>query len=315
VRSTFLFTDGLANAGVTKAEDIGAAVVAKLGELGENRCTLSTFGFGSDHDAELLQGLAQKGEGVYSYIENEDMIGQAFGEAMGGLSTTSHQNVELSLQLAPGISLAKAHTEFPVTQQDGVVDIALGDLFAEERKDILLALKLPEASSEGTSSVGVLRARGFCVLSPPRSEETERLGLQLERQSSSAGAAQDGHPQVIRHRNRHVATQALADARAAAMAGDLPGARKLLQTASEILGKSSLAVAGDALTLGLLTDLKDLLKDLEDKATYHTVGSKKMASMHSSHARQRASWGASFSEMYSTQTMCTSKEYYGKSVR
>lgn len=317
VRSTFLFTDGLANAGLTKAEAICAAATSKLDELGCNRCTLSTFGFGSDHDAELLQGLAQRGEGIYSYVENEDMIGDAFGEAMGGLLTTSHQNVNLSLQLAPGVSLIKAFTAFPVKHQDGgYVDIMLGDLFAEERRDVLLSLNVPEAISEGTLSLGVVRARGFCVSGLPRTEESERLCLQLER-CKSLPVADSAHWQVARHRHRHEATEALAGARTAARSGDLRGARKLVQTTIESLGSSAIALAGDALILGLVTDLKDCLKDLQEEVTYHSVGSKKMASMQSSYQQQRSTYGQSYAccENFQSKSMAVSKNLYSKSCR
>lgn len=314
VRSTLMFTDGLANRGLTNSEAISTAASAKLGELQDDRCTVSTFGFGSNHDSELLQSLANTGEGVYSYIEGEDTIGEAFGEAMGGLLTTSHQNVELSLQLAPGSRLVKAHTEFPVKKFGDRLDVVIGDLFAEERKNILLELELPE-SSEGVCMIGEVCARGFRVMGPPRSEETEHVALKLRRQGGTL-PTQQGHPQVVQHRNRRVATKALADARAAAKNGDLTCALKLLQAAMDTLAGSSAASSGNALTLGLLVDLKDLLKDLEDKRSYEDVGSKKMSRMHYAHGMERSSYGAKkecFSEMYSNSVMKESKRTYGKS--
>lgn len=51
VRSCFLFTDGLANVGISKHEAICEAARGALQELGDMRCTLSTFGFGADHSA------------------------------------------------------------------------------------------------------------------------------------------------------------------------------------------------------------------------------------------------------------------------
>jgi hypothetical protein len=57
VRSCFLFTDGLANVGISKPEGICQAAISALDELGGRRCTLSTFGFGADHSADLLRSL------------------------------------------------------------------------------------------------------------------------------------------------------------------------------------------------------------------------------------------------------------------
>merc|ERR1719254_251947 len=89
VRSTFLFTDGLANVGITKSDELCSAAQALLGELAGRRCSVSTFGFGADHNADLLQGLAEVGSGIYSYVDSEDRIGEAFGEALGGLLSTT----------------------------------------------------------------------------------------------------------------------------------------------------------------------------------------------------------------------------------
>merc|ERR550532_336279 len=147
VRSTFLFMDGLANVGITKHDELCAAAQNVLGELADQRCSLSTFGFGSDHNADLLQGLAEVGNGIYSYVDGEPYVCQA----IGGLLSTTHQNVRMSLQLAPGIGLSRAFTAFPVEGPGagvggGAVQVDLGDLFAEERRDILVALTLPEVA-------------------------------------------------------------------------------------------------------------------------------------------------------------------------
>merc|ERR1719456_2009614 len=114
VRSTFLFTDGLANHGTTDPKALCAAAQGALEELKDRRCTVSTFGFGQDHNADLLQTLAEKGSGIYSYVDGEDRIAESFGEALGGLLSTTHQNVCLSLQLAPGLDLSRAFTSYPV---------------------------------------------------------------------------------------------------------------------------------------------------------------------------------------------------------
>ena len=53
VCSVLLLTDGLANHGVSSTEGI----LAKMGKADDlpNHCTVSTFGFGADHDANMLK--------------------------------------------------------------------------------------------------------------------------------------------------------------------------------------------------------------------------------------------------------------------
>ena len=72
VRSTFLFTDGHANCGITESGAICSATLAMLDELSSCKSTISTFGFGQDHRAEMLQRIADAGEGSYSHVQSSE---------------------------------------------------------------------------------------------------------------------------------------------------------------------------------------------------------------------------------------------------
>jgi len=292
VRSTFLFTDGLANVGITCAEDIKKAAEAKLSEMGEHRCQLSTFGFGSDHDANLLQGLAEVTEGgMYSFIESEDKIGAAFGEALGGLLSTTHQNVRLNLNLAPGVSWVKTLSAFSGMPQEGPsgteVVIQIGDLFAEERRDVLVMLKLPAAEDEGSQKLGTLSAQGWSVCDM-RTDKTPTTDIIIKRQEVVDTSAQNYHPQVLRHQCRHVVCEALTAACDACRSGDFERSRKLINDAKEFLSDSPLTKVGDAECLSLLSDLDQRLHDVRCREAYRSIGSKEMNCMKHSLGKQRA---------------------------
>merc|ERR1711865_777494 len=207
VRSTFLFTDGIANVGIQKSEQLCDCIAAMSNELGSKQCTISTFGFGADHSEELLRNIAKTGKGVYCFIEGTDTIGEAFGEALGGLLSVTHQNVRLNLELAPNVKLVKARTAYPVQgptrNENGwdVVSIDVSDLFAEERRDILLEFSLPESAEEAQQPFGRFHARGFSVLGAC-SETTPSIDLVIERLSDACADRSQVHPQVERHRNR-----------------------------------------------------------------------------------------------------------------
>jgi hypothetical protein len=354
VRSTFMFTDGLATAGLKKAEAICAKTEEKLMHLGSRRCNLTTFGFGVDHNEELLQNLADKGRGNYSFIEGEDMIGEAFGEAVGGLLTTSHQNVRLCLDLAPGVCLKHAHTTFPVEPCDAGVEFAIGDLFADEQRNILVTLKLPAVSDvtcgkEETAWLGQLGARGMRTLSPVGSEEAERVELRILRrqEDDDVSGVSAVNEQVARHRNRIMAADAFAKARVSCARRRLQEARRILQEAVDKLASSPLAQQGDALSVGLLTDLLECLEDLKDNCnteTHHSaqkaskadyadydhkyskkdakdVGQcskacKNMAACHETHTRERKTGGASHSSMmYENTTQKMMKSSFKSNVK
>ncbi|CAE7898551.1 YAF9, partial [Symbiodinium necroappetens] len=276
VRSTFLFTDGMANEGIRDTAGICAAATSMLTELRNCKSTISTFGFGVGHNAEMLRRLADTADGTYSHVETEDQIAEAFGEALGGLLSTTHQNVSLSLELAPGVGFLRAFTCFPVEPQDGRITVELGDLFAEERRDILVALSLPTVD-EGAAQlqgIGRLEARGFSVVA--KRSESDIKAMAVERRAD-ARADLPRAEQVERHWNRHVANEALDEARRTADGGNLQQARRILEDASATLGASPLVQSGDPVCLGLLSDLRECMADLNHREDYRQKGSKKMA--------------------------------------
>mmetsp|Transcript_2057 Transcript_2057/g.6207 ORF Transcript_2057/g.6207 Transcript_2057/m.6207 type:complete len:649 (+) Transcript_2057:94-2040(+) len=312
IRSTFLFTDGLANVGITATGDLVAAARSQLEELGDRRCTVSTFGFGADHSAELLQGLADAGAGTYSYVENEDQIGQAFGEALGGLLSTTHQNVRLSLSLAPGVRVARACTDYATEVSEGAdgaqtLAVELGDLFAEERRDILVKLALPASEATDRQVVGHLSTAAFSVRAV-RSETSAVVACAVARGAALHGEL-DHH--VERHRNRFVATEALKTSKQAAERGQLDEARRLLNEALGALGASPLAAAGDAVTLSLIGDVQECIGDLRSQERYRAVASKKMTCMQQGHSKQRCANIQSTAVYMNTVTMTMKDAFTG----
>jgi len=57
------------------------------------------FGFGSDHDAKVLNHLASKSGGVFAYIENIDQVGDAFAATLGSLISTITKDMILHIRV------------------------------------------------------------------------------------------------------------------------------------------------------------------------------------------------------------------------
>jgi len=60
IASVLLFTDGLANVGLQRTGDIVPALEKLLGKV-TGACTVFTFGYGADHDPNLLKTIADSG--------------------------------------------------------------------------------------------------------------------------------------------------------------------------------------------------------------------------------------------------------------
>jgi hypothetical protein len=282
VASTFLFTDGIANCGISDTAQLCEAVRNVLADSGEEAPTLHCFGFGEDHNAEMLRALADVGGGVYSFIKGAEEIATAFGEALGGLLSTSHQNVELVFEPAPGVVPHVRTTYETVPEGQGFL-VRLRDLYVEERRDVLVELEVPAGEVEERTVLGHVRARGFSLAA--NAYQSIGPAAVLVGRAPQASAED---PFVSRHQNRWEATNALEHSRTTANNGDLAAARAELEAAIFNVQNTALARGGDATVLGYVQDMQECVQDLRDRNQYMRVGSKKMAFMGEAHAKQRS---------------------------
>jgi secreted protein with Ig-like and vWFA domain len=281
VRSTLLFTDGMANHGIRDPAAIIEAACSELKqlEMASRPCTLHTFGFGADHNAELLRGLAEAGGGSYSYIEREDGITDAFAESMGGLLSQTHQAVELRVDAPPGV-VWEPRTAFDVSTTGNTLTITLGDLLAEDHRDVYFDVTVPAGTSR---ELGVAALTGFSF-AEKKTEKTQ-LHMQVSREDLPE-PLEEPAPDVVAHRNRHIATAALDEARRRGAAGDIEASRVAIDAAIGQIQQAPPAVV--AACAGVLEGLRDCKRDMANEQSYRSVGSKKLAMYSHMHGKQRA---------------------------
>jgi len=144
IRRAFLFTDGLPTAGVS---DKGA-LVEIAGQRRPKDGSLTTFGYGADHDPELLASMAKRGGGNFYFIKNPDDVPKAFGYELGGLLSLVAQAVKTKVKAAHGVKILEVLNDLDVEAKDdgSEVTISVDDVYAEEKRHLLLKLELPEKS-------------------------------------------------------------------------------------------------------------------------------------------------------------------------
>merc|ERR1712096_184545 len=77
----------------------------------ENAATVYTFGFGSDHDANLLTKISDAGNGMYYFVETEEKIGESFAHCLGGLASTVAQGIQMTVNVVDnGVTIKEVHT-------------------------------------------------------------------------------------------------------------------------------------------------------------------------------------------------------------
>ena len=294
-RSLLLFTDGQANAGIT---DSGAMVAAAQALLKDHPAlAIFTFGYGGDHDENTLRGLAEASRGLFYFIEQPDAIPAAFADCLGGLASVVCQNATLELCVAGGrratakIAQLLDTTTYQVSAAaDGSkATLSLGDLYADDEKDVLLRLSLAALAAPRSAPETVLEA-ALCYYSvgAKRFERVEAQLMLARPAEPPAGAAPN--LKLDEQRNRMEAAEAIEKATALADKGDREGGEALLVAAVAKLGAS--ASSRTPTSRGLQDDLQRLALDYQDAHTYTTAGSKRSKASALSHRQQRdaTSW-------------------------
>lgn len=288
-RAVMLFTDGLANEGIRDPTALQGAVAGALAAASTQvggPISLFTFGFGADHQEELLRNLATNSgaSGMYYYVASAEDIPNAFADCLGGLTSVVAQNATLSLE-ALGHGVAVKRVLGNTYTRDASGSIALGDLFAEDEKDVLVELSLPKLASPVDDAAPVLKATlsGFNV--PRATPEAVEALLGIARPASTP-ASQPVNTALDAQRNRIRMAEEMEAASRMADAGDVAGGRARLQ-AMRAMAQAS-ASCETSLVSALVSQCAELEEVYESETRYRSVGSKMSKMQVMSHSRQRA---------------------------
>ncbi len=95
-----VLSDGDANIGNTNHEQ----VLRTVAQYKDRGITLSTVGFGSGNYKDvMMEQLADKGDGNYTYIDSEDHARKVFGEQVDGLLQVVARDVKIQVELDPNV--------------------------------------------------------------------------------------------------------------------------------------------------------------------------------------------------------------------
>lgn len=287
-RAVMLFTDGHANEGIRETPALVAAVSGALAAASARvggPIALYTFGFGADHNEDCLRALAEGSgaSGIYYFISTPEDIPNAFADCLGGLTSVACQNATLALKACgEGVTVSRVLDSAYKRDADG--SLILGDLFAEDQKDILLELQLPKlAAPAGPAPVLTAALRAFNV--GRAAPETVEVIMEIARPAVTP-TDQPFNAQLDAQRNRIEAANAMEEASRMADAGDVEGGRRMLQAC-----RAAIAASGSAdhtLSYNLKSGIDELEAHYRSASGYRSYGAK-MSKMHaSSMQRQRA---------------------------
>ena len=215
---------------------------------------VNTFGFGSDHNATLLEAISERGAGVYYYIDQNEKIPESFADCLGGLLSTVGQNVSLNFAAVDGATLTKVHHR----RADALTDagthcvVNLGDVQSEEGKDIVVEMKLPPLAEPRDEPTVVLTAELGYFNAITNVMETTTTTLRVRRPGVVSEECKRPNRQIDQQRNRVIAAAAMKRATTLADQNQLEEARKVIDQvkSSNIVGFVACDTEGGTLAEG-----------------------------------------------------------------
>ena len=128
-----LLTDGHANKGVSDIAGL-KTIVRRLAEVHPS-LTLTTIGYGHDHQVDLLRNMAEVGGGSYNIVYTLESVATTFGEVLGGLTTVVAQNVEVRVPATVELKTGYAIRTNAANEQI----VRIGDVYADNEIILLFA--------------------------------------------------------------------------------------------------------------------------------------------------------------------------------
>jgi len=293
VQSIFLLTDGLANRGIS---DRAGIIELTKGCLTSSKdlapVAIHCFGYGTDHDREMLRDISEVTEGgSYFFVENDSEVSSAFGNALGGILSVVAQNTVLTFRASDeyNIRIINILHDKAIKQEDGSFTVSVGDFYAEESRDVICTVALASGLFGEKPVPHVYVSMTYM----------DTINRKLEKCEATEGSISRPHCDEISPLNHHVAlqyirvvtTNTIADAEKIAATGNLDAAKAKISAAIEHLSRESVAFGGvepNSLISQLLSELNEILSGLSSRASWNDGGAHKMQKCVMTHYQQRS---------------------------
>eukprot|EP01126_Amoeba_proteus_P051899 TRINITY_DN6231_c0_g1_i1.p1 TRINITY_DN6231_c0_g1~~TRINITY_DN6231_c0_g1_i1.p1 ORF type:complete len:421 (-),score=94.61 TRINITY_DN6231_c0_g1_i1:112-1374(-) len=281
VCSILLFTDGVANVGLTKPEQIKRAVHGVLNQL-SSPCSIFTFGYGEEPDPAYLREISDEGNGVFYQIENPNDIPLAFSDCLGGLLSVVAQHIVLTIKTPEGIKLLEVQTSFKkVVVSTNVVQIIIEDIYSEEEKDFLCMVMLN--ASQTVEREDVLEVSiSYTNAITKKEESLSEVAFVFRKVDIPPTRV---NPVVDKQKNRIICANAMREALTAGETNNYKQAVVELEKAENVIRNS--ITAADPYCQILVQQLTEGRQEVQSKDIFRKKGQSTLTSYANSHYQQR----------------------------
>jgi hypothetical protein len=206
------------------------------------------------------------------------------------------QRALVRIETLNGTTLEKVHTGFgtsPLPDGAAGVMVEVPDLFAGERKDVLVELKVPQLrEGAGNMESTILRTSvRYYDMSQRMTVQTDPVPLELERRPGTEQPEAEPDEEVVDHRHRVEVTSALEAAITSCGQGDFEQAREKLAGCKRRLEASSARRKDkkkSVMTEVLETELEDAEQRVSSSSAFARGGCAEMMDAMQMHKQQRS---------------------------
>lgn len=275
VSSVFLLTDGIDNSDIK----LKKKVAKEIRDLG---ASLFVFGFGNDHDSKHLKMIADAADGMFTFIEESDMVIDAFGGALGAEKSVFATDLCVSMEALNSITLTAADTgnyKKNLAANGKTLQVYFNNLMLGEERDILLTLSIPECSAP-VSSFQLMDTKVSYL--PLGSAVESKVTVNGDACLISRVDASDIDPSTTRNEevdvqvNRALLAKATEESIAAADKEEYKQARAKLEATREFINNSTSCKSGNKKSLAFRSEINSTIDSVSDSYNYRTKGGRSM---------------------------------------
>ncbi|MEM9188273.1 MAG: VWA domain-containing protein [Myxococcota bacterium] len=208
-----------------------ANITALAQAAGERNITITALGLGRDYNEVLMGDIAQLSGGHFEYIENSDRVLAVFQEEVLRMRQVFGRSAVVTLSPGPGVRIESVVGQ-NVSENNGSVQIALGDLTQGEFRDLFVRTRVTGHRED--ARVELLDAHlSFqdAVVNAGALERRVFLGLRAT--ADAEEVARNRNADVERAAEQVQAAAVTVQAVRMAREGDLERARAVLQAAED----------------------------------------------------------------------------------
>ena len=268
ISSVFVLSDGLDND--PNAEQAIKNLFSKYNDI--EGCSVHTFGYGYDHDPNLMSKIASFRDGNFYFIERLETADESFADALGGLLSVVAERVTLSVKALPCPVLSRVSFEKAFggellwrKTRDGWYETYIRQLSSGRNKNYVLMMALGNylpkdiALNQEGVAIAMAKLRMYEAGTNKLIEKEFELKVNIT-QNQSEFKRQDPDVKVLLNYYRVRAGEVMLESAKLADQGKYEEGRNKLEDLKSEMGNST--INEDGFVVGTINDLNNTIWEM-----------------------------------------------------